>query len=630
MKKLMFLISLIPVLLKGQDGTTIDLLPGVPAGGLDGVSTEVFYLLDGSTDKKVSTYVLFKVIEDSVDIVQDALVDSSAALRAAIESMSGTQTYFVKRTHKSIGPRKYTLWPVNTGSAVTRLQLGDDPGNDNLFNYYFVNTGQSKFEDDIHIITDKLLWFGGSSVKDSSGYLIFDDNVGHFDMRDLNNLPSTLLDDWNLDANDKEMTITNNNYGFGIDPLTGITSISGQNGITIDAPYIYSNDSSNLNTIAVDKLYIDGTLMSTGDFTEAELLDGIENNKVLMRIGDSVGNSEMIISPGNYFQPQADIYNLSNLGPRIKTGLHTYSDYVPAYTFNGNDSSGWRGGATYSGIWYAQSKGSKLITYTPDSIYFHVPIKGNHGITGGTGGQDFSYLPDGAVPFESGDTLSGSANFNFNPATGLLSVLGVSVYNHSDGDYSFNTYVDSSGTGYYCTLDNEGIGMHIINEGPGVALKLQNNSSSPGDLIQIYEESTLKLKVDSTGQLFLHDSLKVPYLATDCEGWLLKTVTEGVGYDTISEGATRGLTDPLRPLAEVMTDTVNGEILWPYMTRKGEMDSTRTIKGLRPSEIFYLLQYAIENDRRYILDLEKENAELKSRMDNLEDRIKILEKLAAQ
>jgi len=134
-----------------------------------------------------------------------------------------------------------------------------------------------------------------------------------------------------------------------------------------------------------------------------------------------------------------------------------------------------------------------------------------------------------------------------------------------------------------------------------------------------------------TDTIYIGDTIRLGYLGMKgLEGWLLKSRTGGIGVDTLEAGAKRGLTDPLRPLHLVLADTVDGEISWTTIDKKGNQIHVRTFKNLSPKQVVYLLQYAIEQDRRYILELQEENAKLKERMNNLEDRIKILEKIAAQ
>ena len=543
---------------------------------------EYMYIINYGQSLKIASSTMLNKIFEFSDSVRSEMNDSLPVLRAYINDKAGGDGYWVKRTGTG-STTTYTLWPVTTGGEVTKLYIGSDPGSDEI-THYITSTGPVQFLDEVDL--GSYLNFGTyTQIFDSaSNQIWFRDITGLYSLSDLTELPVTLSDDWTLDAQENDVEIFDDTYGFAIYPATGLTTIIGENGIVLNAPYIYSDDSLDINTIHVTNLYADN-LNADSTWYAINIIDA-------GTIAGSGGHSFTFSVNADHV---AQIYRIAKSGgyePAIGS-IYFYcqpTDYEPS--------------SPNEGEFYYDASEHTLKQYTGSSF----EAVGAEG-----GGQDFSFLDDNGIMFEDGDSASSSADFLYTSASRQIS-----INNATSGAYTAmvpgelilsqssniktllnpNASVDATGGAYlFKTTNTMTTGKHT---------KFMNGSDS---LIYIYGDSTRFFKPSR-----FSDSAYYQYLI-DAEGdiqWAFFTSSTALAADSLV-AAGIGLTDSLRSIYDEMNDTLNGELIWYYKDENGNLVKEYNING-KPSEVIFKLQHKIEHILRYTLEQQKEIDSLKKRM----------------
>lgn len=189
--------------------------------------------------------------------------------------------------------------------------------------------------------------------------------------------------------------------------------------------------------------------------------------------------------------------------------------------------------------------------------------------------------------------------------TRLLSIAG-DVAVHDDSITSYDTRITE--------LETVGIGG---------GLEIDLDECATCDTFVVATGATLAYRVGSvigTDTTHFNDSIYLDYAVGSQEQWLGLTTTGGVFADSLTD-ASFMLAQQILPIEQYLNDLHNGELLWQYMGKDGNV---HTIPGLpkRPTDAANALMGGIERSYRYILvlqgrvdALEKEVEDLKASYD---------------
>jgi hypothetical protein len=290
---------------------------------------------------------------------------------------------------------------------------------------------------------------------------------------------------------------------------------------------------------------------------------------------------------------------------------------------------------------------SSLISETRGAIYYNsttnkfygrnnttwIELGGGTSSSGGSG-QNFAYLPNGAIPFEAGDTLSGTVNMTYkygtlkyinstndtafymvNSSTGKLlqlvnlstgyaveiaNVNGVGTYTSNSGTNSIGAYMHQSGGGKgNFTMVTGGIGNYTETAGSAIGTVLKSQAAATGDILKVVKGTAeaLQLKIDSAGKMFLYDTLKCSYITGGYGNRYIPAMFDTLNRNLImadtaqTVAASFGVHWKNAPSPiEWANDTVNSE--FAYFVQRG--DSIVKTRGMNEAEFREQVLYAIE------------------------------------